>query len=54
MRRKSRIASRLVQHRLRARSVTESGLDAVRVSFHVYNEANEIERLVTELKQLAR
>jgi len=48
------IASLLVQRRLRARSVTEGALDAVRVSFHLYNDANEVERLVGELKNIAR
>jgi selenocysteine lyase/cysteine desulfurase len=48
------IASRLVQRRLRARSVTEGRLDAVRVSFYLYNNADEVARLATELEQLAR
>jgi cysteine desulfurase/selenocysteine lyase len=48
------ISSLLVQRRLRPRSVTEGALDAVRVSFHVYNDASEVERLVTELKTIAR
>jgi selenocysteine lyase/cysteine desulfurase len=48
------IASRLVQRRLRARSVAEGGLDAVRVSFHLYNNVDEVARLATELEQVAR
>jgi len=48
------VASLLVRRRLRARSVTEAGLDAVRVSFHLYNDANEVERLTAELKNIAR
>jgi cysteine desulfurase / selenocysteine lyase len=48
------IASLLVQRRLRARSVTEGGLDAVRVSFHLYNEESEVEQLAAELKNIAR
>ncbi len=48
------VASALMQQRLRVRSVTEGGLDAVRVSFHVYNNANEVERLLQELKNIGR
>jgi selenocysteine lyase/cysteine desulfurase len=46
------VASTLVQRRLRVRSVTEGGLDAVRVSFHVYNDGNQVERLLQELKKI--
>jgi selenocysteine lyase/cysteine desulfurase len=46
------VAGTLMQRRLRARSVTEGGLDAVRVSFHVYNNADEVERLLQELKRI--
>ena len=46
------VAGALVQRHLRARSVTEGGLDAVRVSFHVYNDAGEVERLLQELKKI--
>lgn len=37
---------------LRVRSVTEANLDAVRVSFHIYNNEDESERLLTEIKKL--
>lgn len=46
------VAGTLMQRHLRARSVTEGGLDAVRVSFHVYNDASEVEKLLQELKKL--
>ena len=37
---------------LRVRSVTEANLDAVRVSFHIYNNEDESERILTEIKKL--
>ena len=46
------VASALMQRRLRVRSVTEGGLDAVRASFHVYNDADEVERLVNAVKEI--
>jgi selenocysteine lyase/cysteine desulfurase len=46
------VAAALMQRHLRARSVTEGGLDAVRVSFHVYNHAGEVERLLQELNKI--
>jgi selenocysteine lyase/cysteine desulfurase len=47
------VANALMQRRLRVRSVTEGGLDAVRVSFHVYNSADEAARLVAAVKEIA-
>jgi selenocysteine lyase/cysteine desulfurase len=44
------VAAELVRQRLRVRSVTEAGLDAVRVSFHVCNDAAEVERLLDTLR----
>jgi selenocysteine lyase/cysteine desulfurase len=46
------VASELVKRRLRVRSVTEGGLDAVRVSFHVCNDADEVERLLAALREV--
>lgn len=46
------VAGTLMQQHLRARSVTEGGLDAVRVSFHVYNDAGELERLLHECSRI--
>jgi selenocysteine lyase/cysteine desulfurase len=47
------IAAELVRRRLRVRSVTEAGLDAVRVSFHVYNAEPEVDRLLAALGEIA-
>ncbi len=44
------VANTLMQRRLRVRSVTEGGLDAVRVSLHVYNDVDEVGRLVDAVK----
>jgi cysteine desulfurase / selenocysteine lyase len=47
------VASALMSARLRARSVTEAGLDAVRVAFHVYNSAAEVDLLLREVRRQA-
>ncbi len=47
------VANALAQRRLRVRSVTEAGLDAVRASFHVYNDANEVDRLASAVAEIA-
>ena len=47
------VASELVRRRLRVRSVTEGGLDAVRVSCHVYNDEAEIDRLIGTVREIA-
>ena len=39
------------KHRMRCRPVSERGLDAVRVSCHVFNSAAEIDGLVAAIKQ---
>jgi len=44
------IAAELVRQRLRVRSVTEGGLDAVRLSFHLYNDAADVDRLLAALR----
>ena len=46
------IAAELVRQRLRVRSVTEGGLDAVRLSFHLYNDAGEVDRLLAAVRML--
>jgi selenocysteine lyase/cysteine desulfurase len=46
------VTAELVRRRLRVRSVTEAGLDAVRASFHVCNDGDEVERLVAALREL--
>jgi selenocysteine lyase/cysteine desulfurase len=47
------VASALMSARLRVRSVTEAGLDAVRVSFHVYNNTAEVEKLLGAVGKIA-
>ena len=47
------VASALVARRLRVRSVTEGGLDAVRASFHVCNDEAQIDRLVAAVAEIA-
>jgi selenocysteine lyase/cysteine desulfurase len=49
-----RVAASLVSKRLRVRSVTEGGLDAVRASFHACNDESEVDRLIVELRDLLR
>jgi selenocysteine lyase/cysteine desulfurase len=44
------VSADLGRQRLRVRSVTEGGLDAVRVSFHVYNDEAEVDRLLAAIR----
>jgi cysteine desulfurase/selenocysteine lyase len=46
------VASELVRRKLRVRSVTEAGLDAVRASFHLYNDAMDVDRLLLALREV--
>ncbi|MDO8834837.1 MAG: hypothetical protein Q7V01_04540, partial [Vicinamibacterales bacterium] len=46
------VTAELMRRRLRVRSVTEAGLDAVRASFHVCNDAEDVERLLAALREL--
>lgn len=48
----TRICSELIRKRLRVRSVGEADLDGIRVSFHVYNNEDEIDRLLEEIKKV--
>jgi len=48
------VASALVARRLRVRSVTEGGLDAVRASFHVCNDEAQVDRLIAVTAELAQ
>jgi selenocysteine lyase/cysteine desulfurase len=47
------VANTLVSRRLRVRSVTEAGLDHVRASFHVCNTADEVDRLIAAVTDVA-
>jgi len=44
----------LVRRKLRVRKVNEHALDAIRVSFALYNDERELDRLLTEIRDLAR
>jgi selenocysteine lyase/cysteine desulfurase len=48
------VANALTGRRLRVRSVTEAGLDAVRASFHVCNTDAEVDRLIEGVSAVAR
>ncbi len=48
----SKICWQFEHQGLRVRSVSEANLDAIRVSFHIYNNEEESERLLHELKSL--
>jgi selenocysteine lyase/cysteine desulfurase len=48
------VANALSGRRLRVRSVTEAGLDAVRASFHVCNTDAEVDRLIDGVADVAR
>lgn len=37
--------------KVRIRSVAENGLDALRVSTHIYNSTDDVDRLITEIKR---
>ena len=41
----------LVDRDIRVRVVPEAGLNGVRISFHIYNNEKEIERLISQLKE---
>jgi selenocysteine lyase/cysteine desulfurase len=47
------IANALTSRRLRVRSVTEAGLDAVRASFHVCNTSAQVATLLSALAEVA-
>jgi selenocysteine lyase/cysteine desulfurase len=42
------------QHRLRCRPVTEQGLDAIRVSTHIFNSVAECDRVIAAVREAAR
>jgi selenocysteine lyase/cysteine desulfurase len=48
-----RISRMLDKKRLRVRNVTEAHLDGIRASFHVYNNEEEVERLLGEISKIA-
>ncbi|MDP8207069.1 MAG: aminotransferase class V-fold PLP-dependent enzyme [Candidatus Electryonea clarkiae] len=46
------IATHMGEKRIRVRVVPEAGLEGIRVSFHIYNNSLEVERLLEEIKSL--
>jgi selenocysteine lyase/cysteine desulfurase len=48
-----RICVDLEKKRLRVRHVSEANLDGIRVSFHIYNSEEEVERLLGEIRKIA-
>ncbi len=44
------IANYLMEESIRVRTVGEAGLNAIRVSFHVYNNKEDVDRILEELK----
>lgn len=47
------IGSALADKRIRVRQVWEAGLEAIRVSFHVYNNVDDVEVILNEIKAIA-
>ncbi len=43
------ISSHLSKNRIRTRGVSEAGLNGIRVSFHIYNNEEEVDRILTEI-----
>ncbi|MCP4725383.1 MAG: aminotransferase class V-fold PLP-dependent enzyme [bacterium] len=43
------VSSHLNRNRIRVRGVGEAGLNGIRVSFHVYNNEDEVDRILTEI-----
>lgn len=43
----------LEERRLRVRHVNEANLDGIRASFHIYNNEEEVERLLGEIRKIA-
>lgn len=48
-----KINEHLANDKIRARSVTEGGVNCVRVSFHICNHEGEVDKILTSLKRLA-
>ena len=47
------IAKHLSERRIRVRQVPEADLKAIRVSFHIYNNTDEVDKVLHEIKSLA-
>ena len=49
----SDVAAELGRNRIRVRVVSEAGLNAIRVSFHIFNDAEQVGRLLDQVGRLA-
>jgi selenocysteine lyase/cysteine desulfurase len=49
----SKISSSLTGKRLRVRTVGEANIDGIRVSFHIYNNEREVQKLLEEIGNIA-
>jgi selenocysteine lyase/cysteine desulfurase len=49
----AKINEHLAKDRIRVRTVTEGGVNCVRVSFHVCNHDEEVTKILDSLKKLA-
>lgn len=47
------VASYLAEKRIRVRTVNEANLEAIRVSFHLYNSMSDVEMIIEEIKTQA-
>jgi selenocysteine lyase/cysteine desulfurase len=47
------IASKLLKSRIRVRVVNEANLNGIRVSWHLYNSEEEVQRILHEIKQIS-
>ncbi len=47
------VASELSEKRIRVRVVPEAGLEAIRASFHVYNNEKEVDLVINAIKEIA-
>jgi selenocysteine lyase/cysteine desulfurase len=48
------VTSHMIRNSIRVRPVPEANLEAVRVSFHVYNHKDEVERILQEIRELVK
>ena len=48
------VTSHMIRNGIRVRPVPEANLEAVRVSFHVYNHEEEVERILHEIRELVK
>jgi selenocysteine lyase/cysteine desulfurase len=49
----AQVNEHLTKDRIRVRTVTEGGVNGIRVSFHICNQDDEVTRIVESLKRLA-